>query len=306
MLPSELIERKRDGHELTSEELEFLLSGFQDGEVADYQISAFLMAVYFQGLSAAELSALTGAMIDSGRRLDFAGGENPAVDKHSTGGVGDKVSLILAPLLAEFGLRVPMMSGRGLGHTGGTLDKLEAIPGFRTQIDLTEFEAILADVGCAMIGQTPEVAPLDGRLYALRDVTATVQSIPLIASSIISKKVAEGIEALVLDVKYGSGAFITISSSHHRIISTSSHHRIIASSRHDRIIAPFSPQALSWRAQTAAPAASPCQAPLHQLPNTHTHTHAHTHIHHHTHTSCHTHTNRPTYLRSRVALRTGS
>ncbi len=207
MLPSELIERKRDGHELTSEELGFLLSGYQAGEVADYQISAFLMAVYFQGLSTAELSALTGAMIDSGRRLDFAGGESPAVDKHSTGGVGDKVSLVLAPLLAEFGLRVPMMSGRGLGHTGGTLDKLESIPGFQTQIDLTEFEAILADIGCAMIGQTPEVAPLDGRLYALRDVTGTVQSIPLIASSIISKKVAEGIEALVLDVKYGSGAF---------------------------------------------------------------------------------------------------
>ncbi len=184
------------------------MSGFQAGDVADYQISAFLMAVYFQGLSAAELSALTGAMIDSGRRLSFAGGDAPAVDKHSTGGVGDKVSLILAPLLAEYGLRVPMMSGRGLGHTGGTLDKLEAIPGFQTQIDLTEFEAILAEVGCAMIGQTPEVAPLDGRLYALRDVTATVQSIPLIASSIISKKVAEGIEALVLDVKYGSGAFM--------------------------------------------------------------------------------------------------
>ncbi|MEN8145276.1 MAG: thymidine phosphorylase [Gemmatimonadota bacterium] len=208
MLPSELIERKRDGHELTREELGFLLSGFQAGDVADYQISAFLMAVYFRGLSAAELSALTGAMIDSGRRLDFSGGETPAVDKHSTGGVGDKVSLVLAPLLAEFGLRVPMMSGRGLGHTGGTLDKLDAIPGFRTQIDLTEFEAILAEVGCAMIGQTPDVAPLDGRLYALRDVTATVQSIPLIASSIISKKVAEGTEALVLDVKYGSGAFM--------------------------------------------------------------------------------------------------
>jgi pyrimidine-nucleoside phosphorylase/thymidine phosphorylase len=160
-------------------------------------------------MSAAELGTLTRSIIDSGRRLDFrADGGPPAVDKHSTGGVGDKVSLVLAPLLAEYGLRVPMMSGRGLGHTGGTVDKLESIPGFRTDLDLDEFQSVLTDVGCAMIRQTPAIAPLDGRLYALRDVTATVPSIPLISASIVSKKVAEGIEALVLDVKYGSGAFM--------------------------------------------------------------------------------------------------
>jgi pyrimidine-nucleoside phosphorylase len=176
--------------------------------VAEYQMSAFLMAAFLRGLSPGEVAEMTRAMIESGRRLDFRDGGPPAVGKHSTGGVGDKVSLILAPLLAAYGLRVPMLSGRGLGHTGGTLDKLEAIPGFRTMLGLDEFKAVLADVGCAMIGQTEEIAPLDGRLYALRDVTGTVPSIPLIASSIISKKVAEGIEALVLDVKCGSGAFM--------------------------------------------------------------------------------------------------
>jgi len=182
---------------------------YGSGKVPDYQMSAFLMAVLLNGMSGAELRTLTRSIIDSGRRLDFRGdGGPPAVDKHSTGGVGDKVSLILAPLLAEYGLRVPMMSGRGLGHTGGTVDKLESIPGFRTDLDLEEFQAVLADVGCAMIRQTTAIAPLDGRLYALRDVTATVPSIPLISASIISKKVAEGIEALVLDVKYGSGAFM--------------------------------------------------------------------------------------------------
>ena len=208
MLATELIERKRDGHEIPTDELRGFLEAYLRGDVAEYQMSAFLMAVYLRGFSAAELSALTDAMIASGERLDFSGGAAPAVDKHSTGGVGDKVSLILAPLLAAYGLRVPMMSGRGLGHTGGTLDKLESIPGFRTQLSLREFEAVLEDVGCAMIGQTAEITPLDGRLYALRDVTGTVPSIPLIASSIISKKVAEGIEALVLDVKCGSGAFM--------------------------------------------------------------------------------------------------
>ncbi len=205
---TELIERKRDGHELSAEELRGFLDAYLRGEVAEYQMSAFLMAVYVNGLSPAELDQLTTGMIASGERLDFSGGDAPAVDKHSTGGVGDKVSLILAPLLAAYGLRVPMMSGRGLGHTGGTLDKLESIPGFRTQLSLAEFGAVLDEVGCAMIGQTAEITPLDGRLYALRDVTGTVPSIPLIASSIISKKVAEGIEALVLDVKCGSGAFM--------------------------------------------------------------------------------------------------
>ncbi|MFQ5678918.1 MAG: thymidine phosphorylase [Gemmatimonadota bacterium] len=209
MLPSELIERKRDGAELSEPQLREFLDGYARGEVAEYQMSAFLMAVFFQGLSSAELSILTRTIIDSGARLDFADGGPPPVDKHSTGGVGDKVSLVLAPLVAEAGLRVPMMSGRGLGHTGGTLDKLESIPGFRTGLSLAEFRDVLEKVGCAMIGQTPEIAPLDGRLYALRDVTGTVPSIPLIASSIISKKVAEGIEALVLDVKFGRGAFMT-------------------------------------------------------------------------------------------------
>ena len=209
MLSQELIARKRDGAELTNEELRDFLVEYGSGEVPDYQMSAFLMAVLLNGMSTAELHTLTRSIIDSGRSLDFRkDGGPPAVDKHSTGGVGDKVSLILAPLLGEYGLRVPMMSGRGLGHTGGTVDKLESIPGFRTDLDLDEFQAVLADVGCAMIRQTPAIAPLDGRLYALRDVTATVPSIPLISASIISKKVAEGIEALVLDVKYGSGAFM--------------------------------------------------------------------------------------------------
>jgi len=209
MLAQELIARKRDGAELTDEELRGFLAEYGAGHVPDYQMSAFLMAVLLNDMSAAELATLTRSIIDSGRRLDFrSDGGPPTVDKHSTGGVGDKVSLVLAPLLAEYGLRVPMMSGRGLGHTGGTVDKLESIPGFRTALDLDEFQAVLADVGCAMIRQTPEIAPLDGRLYALRDVTATVPSIPLICASIISKKVAEGIEALVLDVKYGSGAFM--------------------------------------------------------------------------------------------------
>lgn len=208
MLAQELIARKRDGAELGSEDLRQFLEDYGSGHVVDYQMSAFLMAVIFNGMSPAELSTLTRSIIESGERLDFkSDGGPPAVDKHSTGGVGDKVSLILAPLLAEYGLRVPMMSGRGLGHTGGTVDKLESIPGFRTDLELDEFQAVLADVGCAMIRQTPAIAPLDGRLYALRDVTGTVPSIPLISASIISKKVAEGIEALVLDVKYGSGAF---------------------------------------------------------------------------------------------------
>ncbi|MGD8496862.1 MAG: thymidine phosphorylase [Gemmatimonadales bacterium] len=208
MGPAELIERKRDGEPLAPGELRAFLDAYLAGEVADYQMSAFLMAVFFRGLSPAELSEMTRTIIESGRRLDFGADGPPAVDKHSTGGVGDKVSLVLAPLLAEYGLRVPMMSGRGLGHTGGTLDKLEAIPGFRTGLDLDEFQRVVAEIGCAMIGQTPQITPLDGRLYALRDVTGTVQSIPLISASIVSKKVAEGIGSLVLDVKVGRGAFM--------------------------------------------------------------------------------------------------
>ena len=209
MLLTPLIERKRDGGRLAPEELDALLRAYVEGGFAEYQMSAFLMAAFLRGLDPDELTVLTRAIIASGTRLDFSGGEVPAVDKHSTGGVGDKVSLVLAPLLAEAGLRVPMMSGRGLGHTGGTLDKLEAIPGFEVDIGLDRFRAIVDEVGCAMIGQTAEIAPLDGRLYALRDVTGTVPSEPLIAASIVSKKVAEGIEALVLDVKCGRGAFMT-------------------------------------------------------------------------------------------------
>ena len=208
MLLTTLIERKRDGLPLEPGELRALLEGYLAGDLADYQMSAFLMAVLFRGLTASELSEFTRAIIASGTRLDLGTEGPPPVDKHSTGGVGDKVSLVLAPLLAEAGARVPMMSGRGLGHTGGTLDKLEAIPGFRVRVDLERFRRILDDVGCAMIGQTPEIAPLDGRLYALRDVTGTVPSVPLIAASIVSKKVAEGITRLVLDVKVGDGAFL--------------------------------------------------------------------------------------------------
>ena len=209
MLPTRIIERKRDGGRLSSDELAAFLRAYLQGDVAEYQMSAFLMAAFIRGLDPAELSVLLREIIDSGARLRFEDDGPPPVDKHSTGGVGDKVSLILAPLLAEAGLRVPMMSGRGLGHTGGTLDKLEAIPGFDVSVDLGRFRAILDEVGCAMIGQTKEIAPLDGRLYALRDVTGTVPSPPLIAASIVSKKVAEGIGALVLDVKCGRGAFIT-------------------------------------------------------------------------------------------------
>ena len=208
MIAAEVVRRKRDGRELEPGELRSFLDSYMAGEVADYQMSAFLMAVYFQGLGERELSVLTEAIVESGTRLDFSGGDAPAVDKHSTGGVGDTVSLVLAPLLAEAGVRVPMMSGRGLGHTGGTLDKLESIPGFRTDLELDEFRRVLERVGCAMIGPTGDIAPLDGRLYGLRDVTGTVESVPLIASSIVSKKVAEGIDALVLDVKYGRGAFL--------------------------------------------------------------------------------------------------
>ncbi|MFQ5529447.1 MAG: thymidine phosphorylase, partial [Gemmatimonadota bacterium] len=207
--PAALIERKRDGGELAAGELRGFLDAFMAGNVADYQMSAMLMAVFFQGLSPAELQTMTRCIIDSGERLDFSGSSAPAVDKHSTGGVGDKVSLVLAPLLAEYGLRVPMMSGRGLGHSGGTLDKLEAIPGFRTDMQLDEFRATVDELGCAMIGQTGQITPLDGRLYALRDVTGTVESVPLISASIVSKKVAEGISGLVLDVKVGRGAFMT-------------------------------------------------------------------------------------------------
>jgi pyrimidine-nucleoside phosphorylase len=208
MLVVPLIERKREGGALTPEEWSALVAGYTAGRIPDYQMSALLMAVMWRGMERQELAALTDAMIASGQRLTFEGWSTPRVDKHSTGGVGDKVSLVLAPLVAACGVAVPMMSGRGLGHTGGTLDKLEAIPGFRTDLSLPEAKAQLQKLGVVLIGQTPEIAPADKRLYALRDVTSTVEAIPLIAASIMSKKLAEGLTGLVLDVKHGSGAFL--------------------------------------------------------------------------------------------------
>jgi pyrimidine-nucleoside phosphorylase len=208
MLFVELIRKKRDGKELSREELEFIVSGYTRNQLPDYQVSAFLMASFLRGLSRAETAALTHAMLDSGKVLDFSAIPGSKIDKHSTGGVGDKTSLILAPIVAAGGVNVPMVSGRGLGHTGGTLDKLEAIPGFNVHLKLDEFRRILAKVGCAMIGQTEELAPADKKLYALRDVTGTVENPSLICASIMSKKLAEGVDGLVLDVKTGSGAFM--------------------------------------------------------------------------------------------------
>ena len=204
-----LIERKRDGGALSPGEWRELMGAYAAGQVPDYQVSALLMAIFLKGLTREETAALLDGMMTSGSRLDFAALGKPVVDKHSTGGVGDKLSLVLAPLAAACGIAVPMMSGRGLGHTGGTLDKLESIPGFRTNLSLEETRAQVDAIGCAMIGQTPEIAPVDKKLYALRDVTATVECVPLIAASIMSKKLAEGLTGLVLDVKQGSGAFIT-------------------------------------------------------------------------------------------------
>jgi pyrimidine-nucleoside phosphorylase len=202
------VRRKRDGETLAPVELRAFFTGYAAGLVEEYQMSAFLMAVYFRGLDATELEALVDAMLGSGSVADLSRVPGVKVDKHSTGGVGDKVSIALAPLVACLGVPVPMMSGRGLGHTGGTLDKLESIPGFRTDLTLDRFAGQMERIGCALIGQTAELAPLDRRLYALRDVTGTVESIPLIASSIMSKKLAAGIDALLLDVKVGNGAFL--------------------------------------------------------------------------------------------------
>jgi thymidine phosphorylase len=204
----DLIRAKRDGVALTADEIRWLMGAYLSGEVAEEQMSALLMAIYFRGLDDTELRSWTSAMVDSGERLDLAGLRLPTVDKHSTGGVGDKVSLVLAPLVAACGAAVPQLSGRGLGHTGGTLDKLESIPGWRAALPPAEMLGILRDLGCVICAAGPGLAPADRRLYALRDVTGTVESIPLIASSIMSKKIAEGTGALVLDVKVGSGAFM--------------------------------------------------------------------------------------------------
>ena len=206
-LPS-LIEHKREGGSLSDADIRAIITGFTRGDVPDYQMSALAMAIYFKGMTGEETAALTDAMLHSGSSLKWPKNAPMRVDKHSTGGIGDKTSLILAPLLACDGLWVPMISGRGLGITGGTLDKLESIPGFCTQLSEAEIYQVVADIGCAMVGQTPNLCPADKKLYALRDVTGTVPSIPLITASIMCKKLAEGLDRLVLDVKHGSGAFM--------------------------------------------------------------------------------------------------
>lgn len=208
MLTQEIIRAKRDGGTLGDDQIAFLIRGLTAGTVTESQAAAFAMAVFFRGMTAAETVALTLAMRDSGSVLSWSGLDGPVVDKHSTGGIGDTVSLMLAPMLAAAGAAVPMISGRGLGHTGGTLDKLDAIPGYRSQPDVALFRRTVREAGCAIIGQTPDLAPADRRLYAIRDVTATVESAPLITASILSKKLAAGLDALVLDVKSGSGAFM--------------------------------------------------------------------------------------------------
>lgn len=206
-LAPEIIKKKRSGAELSRDEIEFMVNGFISGSVPDYQMSALLMAIFFRGMQPSETWQLTDVMMRSGRVLDFSR-LGFTVDKHSTGGVGDKTSLILAPIAAAAGVRVPMIAGRGLGHTGGTIDKLETIPGFTCDISISQFERQVETLGVALIGQTAEICPADKKIYALRDVTATIESLPLICASIMSKKMAEGIQGLVLDVKWGSGAFM--------------------------------------------------------------------------------------------------
>jgi pyrimidine-nucleoside phosphorylase len=207
-LPAELIKKKRSGGAHTKDELQFIIDSFVSGTLPEYQMSAWLMAVFFRGMTPDETAHLTETMLHSGRTLDFSHLPGVAVDKHSTGGVGDKTSMILAPIAAAAGARVPMIAGRGLGHTGGTLDKLESIPGFNISLSLEQFSAQIEKIGVSIIGQTKDICPADKKIYALRDVTATIESLPLICASIMSKKLAEGIGALVLDVKHGSGAFM--------------------------------------------------------------------------------------------------
>jgi pyrimidine-nucleoside phosphorylase len=208
MLPQWIIERKRDGHALTNEELASFITGYVRGDIPDYQAAALTMAIFFRGMSPAETASLTRIMMQSGETIDTSSIITPKIDKHSTGGIGDKISIPLAPLVASCGVTIPMIAGRGLGLTGGTIDKLESIPGYRVNLTASEFIATLKACGCSIIGQSEQLVPADRKLYALRDVTATVPSIPLIVSSIMSKKLAEGIDGLVLDVKSGSGAFM--------------------------------------------------------------------------------------------------
>lgn len=204
----ELIRKKREGYQLSEEEIDFLIGNYSNGKIPDYQFAAFLMAAYLKGMNKTETAHLTRSMLNSGKVINLGEIRGKKIDKHSTGGVGDKTSLILAPIVASLGINVPMISGRGLGHTGGTLDKLESIPGFRTSLSLSRYKSVLKKCGAVLIGQTKAIAPADKLIYALRDVTATVESIPLITGSIMSKKLAEGIDGLVLDVKTGSGAFM--------------------------------------------------------------------------------------------------
>lgn len=207
-IPAQIIKKKRDGHSLTAEEIQFFVSEYYQNRLPDYQMSALLMAIVLKGMSKQEAADLTLTMLRSGKTLVFEKSRFTPVDKHSTGGIGDKTSLLIAPIVAACGVPVPMIAGRGLGHTGGTLDKLESIPGFSVQLDLNTFQSQVKRLGCAIIGQTAEICPADKKMYALRDVTGTVESIPLICGSILSKKIAEGIGGLVMDVKWGSGAFM--------------------------------------------------------------------------------------------------